>query len=185
MHDSGKERDDDDRSGLIMSPSIEAYFARRRQHTVPVRLYALFDGVLYQDQNGTVPDRTAACLALLDDTPDESVANAGPWLVDCESDIHVGETQRFRPLAASSFGASWLISAYPMTALADHLRANLDVELPDGQLALLRFHDARLMPSIASVMTPVQRLAFFVTVFDWLVECDGHLIEITRNAHPI
>lgn len=185
MHDdSGKERDDDDRSGLIMSPSIEAYFARRRQHTVPVRLYALFDGVLYQDRNGTVPDRTAACLALLDDTPDESVANAGPWLVDCEA-TSMSVSTALSSLAASSLGVSWLISAYPMTALADHLRANLDVELPDGQLALLRFHDARLMPSIASVMTPVQRLAFFVTVFDWLVEYDGHLIEIARNAHPI
>ncbi|MFG7152706.1 DUF4123 domain-containing protein, partial [Burkholderia pseudomallei] len=85
-------------------------------------------------------------------------------------------------LAAGPVGMSWLISAYPFERLAAELREHLDVRLPDGRTALLRFYDARIMPDIARVMRDAQRSHFFVATYDWLVEIDGRLTGVHPHA---
>jgi hypothetical protein len=163
-------------------PSIESWLAQRRQQiTLPTRLYALIDGLLYRELGGSPPDRSWACIALFDSTPDASLADAGPWLIDYEyAPSAVRNTLGM--LAAGPSGVSWLISAYPFGAIADHLRANLDVRLPDGRLALLRFYDARLISALAAAMEYSQRMRFFVIAHDWLVEINGKLMEVKLRA---
>ncbi|TKC83815.1 DUF4123 domain-containing protein [Trinickia terrae] len=160
---------------------IETFFAQRQQQIpMQVHLYALVDGLLYSDAESATPlARSAATVALFDGTPDASIADAGPWLID-----HAHAPTLIRStldnLATSSTGVSWLISAYPIESLADELRRRLDVRLPDGRMALLRFYDARIMPDMASLMEFTQRMRFFVTTYDWLVEVNGHL----KGVHP-
>ncbi|WP_175771234.1 DUF4123 domain-containing protein [Burkholderia ambifaria] len=161
--------------------SIEAFFFKRQQQlTMQVHLYALVDGLLYADAaNGSPPQRSQSAAALFDNTTDASLADAGPWLVDYERAS--GNTRRtLSAMASSSTGVSWLISAYPIESLADELRNRLDVRLPDGRTALLRFYDARIMADVASLMEFTQRMQFFVSTFDWLVEVNGKL----KGVHP-
>ncbi|MDF3092301.1 MULTISPECIES: DUF4123 domain-containing protein [Burkholderia] len=161
--------------------SIEAYFIKRQQQlTMQVHLYALVDGLLYADAaGGSSPQRSQSAIAVFDGTQDASLADAGPWLFAYET--AAGNIRRtLSTMASSSTGVSWLISAYPIESLADELRGRLDVRLPDGSTALLRFYDARIMADVASLMEFTQRMQFFVPTFDWLVEVNG----ILRGVHP-
>lgn len=145
-----------------------------------VHLYALVDGLLYANAaNGSTPQRSQSATAVFDGTQDASLADAGPWLFAYEraaADIR----RTLSTMASSSTGVSWLISAYPIESLADELRSRLDVRLPDGSTALLRFYDARIMTDMASLMEFTQRMQFFVPTFNWLVETNGKL----KGVHP-
>ncbi|AQH05722.1 hypothetical protein A9R05_42655 (plasmid) [Burkholderia sp. KK1] len=162
---------------------VERYVAQRQaQASLPVKLYALFDALLYARVPNTTPlERSAACVALFDRTPDASLADAGPWVVDL--DATTATMQRaLRGLADSADGISWLISAYPLPSLAEELRERLDVRMPDGRMALLRFYDARIIGGIASMLSFTQRVEFFVPTFDWLAEINGELTIVHPHA---
>ncbi|KVD15437.1 DUF4123 domain-containing protein [Burkholderia ubonensis] len=161
--------------------TIEAFFVKRQQQlTMQVHLYALVDGLLYANAAAASSlQRSQSVVALFDGTPDASLADAGPWLIDygrATGSIR----QTLSTMARDSTGVSWLISAYPIESLADELRNRLDVRLPDGRTALLRFYDARIMTDMASLMEFTQRMQFFVATFDWLVEVNGKL----KGVHP-
>lgn len=160
---------------------MAAYFAQRQtQISMPVRLYALFDALLYTHAaDAPALERSTAAIALFDGTPDASLADAGPWLVD----VHAASDavrSRLHELGASGDGVSWLISAYAFPALAHELRGKLDARMPDGRTALLRFYDARIIGDIAALLSFSQHAEFFVPTFDWLVEINGEL----RRVHP-
>ncbi|KVC56425.1 DUF4123 domain-containing protein [Burkholderia stagnalis] len=161
--------------------TIEAFFVKRQQQlTMQVHLYALVDGLLYADAAAASPlQRSQSAVALFDGTPDASLADAGPWLIDYERAS--GTIRRtLSTMARGSTGVSWLISAYPIESLADELRNRLDLRLPDGRTALFRFYDARIMADMALLMEFTQRMQFFVATFDWLVEVNGKL----KGVHP-
>lgn len=160
---------------------LESYLTQRRiQTSLPVRLYALVDGLLYGDAFGvTALERGSAAIALFDDTPDASLADAGPWLIDFEG-AEMATRLALLELAAGASGVSWLTTAYQFQSLARELRGRLDVLMPNGGTALLRFYDARVLGDIARVLSLSQRAAFFVPTFDWLVQINDELIRV----HP-
>ncbi|AIO67030.1 DUF4123 domain-containing protein [Burkholderia oklahomensis] len=164
-------------------PTIEAHFEMRRQQiTLPARLFTVVDALLFAEASDAPPLRRANySIALFDGTPDASLADHGPWLIDY---AHApGPIRRvLAELAAGPIGVSWLISAYQFDRLAAELREHLDVRLPNGHTALFRFYDARIMPDIARVMSAPQRTQFFVATYDWLVEIDGRLTGVHPHA---
>jgi hypothetical protein len=144
----------------------------------PDRLYALVDGLLYT--RAARPEslvRTAHAIALFDGTQDASLADAGPWLIDCDEAMPSWR-KRLNELAAGPVGVSWLISNDTPELLARALRERLDIRMPDGRLAWLRFHDAQIMSDIVTVLSPSQRMQFFAPVVEWLVEINGALTRI-------
>jgi len=156
----------------------EYYAARLKQTNFPLRLYGLVDALLHDEVLPTHPlSRSSSCIALFDGTPDEALAHAGPWLLDCSADAnpHIAALQR---LAESELGCTWIVSSYAMDDLAEALRARLNVRMPSGATALLRYYDARLANDIAALLTPEQRAAFFAPVQDWLSQRNGELIRI-------
>ncbi|MBD9428801.1 DUF4123 domain-containing protein [Achromobacter sp. ACM03] len=167
------------REGSPVAIQAEEHFAARLQQTnFPLRLYGLVDALLHAQVSATQPlFRSSSCVALFDGTPDEALAHAGPWLLDCSADrsAHIPALQR---LAESELGCTWIVSGYAMDDLAEALRARLDVRMPNGTTALLRYYDARLADDIAALLTPEQRAAFFAPFQDWLVERNGKLIRI-------
>jgi hypothetical protein len=164
----------------VQSEKIEAYFAQRQaQASLPVRLYALVDALLYG--RGEPAERPAATIGLFDGTPDASLADAGPWLIDF-AQAPASVKQSLFAMGAGSDGVSWLISAYPFPALADELAGRLNARMPDGRTALLRFYDARLMSEIAGLFSFTQRIEFFVPLFDWLVQINGELTRLHPHA---
>jgi hypothetical protein len=165
----------------MSTSKIEQFVIHRRQQiSLRVRLYALIDGLLYASTNGTSPlERSSVAIAIFDGTPDESLADAGPWLIDYErAPSHIQHSLNI--LAAGPNGVSWLVSAYPFEALATELCERLDVRLPDGRVALLRYYDARIMHDIASLFESTQRMQFFLATYDWLVEVNGQI----TGVHP-
>lgn len=110
-----------------MAPSkIEQYFAQRQpQISLPVRLYALVDALLYARAPGSPAlERSAATIALFDGTADASLADAGPWLIDV-AQAPIDVRRALLELAAGAEGVSWLISAYPFRGLAQRKMAPL------------------------------------------------------------
>lgn len=166
---------------MSLQPSkIESYFAQRQALvSLPLRLYALVDALLYG--RGEPAERPAATIGLFAGTPDASLADAGPWLIDFE-DAPGSVRQSLFALGDGAEGVSWLISGYPFPALADELRGRLNARMPDGRTALLRFYDARLIGEIASLFSFTQRIEFFVPTFDWLVQVNGDLIRVHPHA---
>lgn len=92
--------------------TIEAFFAKRqKQLTMQVHLYALVDGLLYADAaDASSLQRSQSAVALFDGTPDASLADAGPWLIDYERAAGAIR-QTLSIMASGSTGVSWLISA--------------------------------------------------------------------------
>lgn len=167
-----------------MEPSkIDLYFAQRQlEISLPVRLYALVDALLYARAPGaTALERSTATVALFDGTADASLADAGPWIIDV-ADASVDIKRTLLALAAGAEGVSWLISAYPFRGLAHELRERLDVRMPDGRTALLRFYDARVIGQIAGLLSFSQRAEFFVPTFDWLVQINDDLMRVHPHA---
>lgn len=159
---------------------IEAYFAQRQaQASLPLRLYALVDALLYG--RGEQVKRPAATIGLFDGTQDASLADAGPWLIDFESATDSVRQVLFS-MGGRTDGVSWLVSAYPLPDLAHELAGRLNARMPDGRTALLRFYDARLMVEIASLLSFAQRIEFFVPTFDWLVQINGELTRVHPHA---
>lgn len=158
----------------------DIYSAVQERASLPVRLFALVDGLLYSDLSGSEPRRTRdAAIALLDATPDASLADAGPWLFDFAAVD--GDCRRvLGQLAQGEYGVSWIISAYQPHQLAGELRERLDGVLPDGRSVMLRYYDARVMRHFAPALSPTERTTFFSPTFDWLIEIDGQLFR----AHP-
>ncbi|WP_332112532.1 DUF4123 domain-containing protein [Burkholderia sp. IMCC1007] len=145
-----------------------------------MRLFALIDGLLYSEVAGTAPKRVdGSAMALLDATPDASLADAGPWLFDVErAGTDAGST--LTKLAQSEYGVNWIVSAYQPIQLASELRDRLDATLPDGRSAMLRYYDARVMRHFAPALSSTELPMFFSPMFDWLIEIDGQLFR----AHP-
>jgi len=167
----------------VQPSKIENYLAQRQaQASLPVRLYALIDALLYaRAANASALERSTAAIALFDGTADASLAEAGPWLIDFNlASIDVQFT--LLALAAGAEGVSWLISAYPFRSLAHELRERFDVQMPDGRKALLRFYDARIMGDIAGLLSFSQRAEFFVPTFDWLVQINDELTRVHPHA---
>jgi len=167
----------------VRTLQIESYLAERQAHTsLPVRLYALVDALLYAGTaSASTLERSSSAIAVFDGTPDASLADAGPWLIDFEL-ASIATRRTLLELAAGASGLSWLISAYPFTSLAQELRERLDVRMPNGNTALLRFYDARIIGDIADLLSFSQRAEFFVATFDWLVQINDKLSRVHPHA---
>jgi len=160
---------------------IQVIFSTLQQRvSLPLRLFVLVDGLLYSELGGSAPKRAGeSAMALLDGTPDATLAEAGPWLFDYAT---IGGDDRgvIGQLAQGEYGVSWIISAYQPHQLAGELRERLDGILPDGRSVMLRYYDARVMRHFAPALSPSERTVFFSPTFDWLIEIDGQLFR----AHP-
>ena len=165
-----------------MDNAIDDYFAKwceRSSRLAP--LYALVDGLIYAGAGSEPLIRSAYSAALFDRTVDASLAQVGPWLIDYAAS---GAAMRLAlaQQAQTSHGVNWLISGHTLNTLAEELRQRLDAVRPDGSRALLRFYDARVMHGLAGVLSDMQRIRFFVPVFEWLVQLNGELVRVHSYA---
>jgi len=165
-----------------VTAQVEEYLRSRQQKIAfPLRLYGLVDELLYRDHAGGSPlSRSSSRIALFDGTPDEALAHAGPWLLDCSAD-HDSYLPALHRMGNSATGCIWIVSAYAPEDLAAALRARLNVRMPSGAIALLRYYDARITSDIIALLTPVQLAAFFAPVLDWLIQRDGILTRIYQS----
>lgn len=148
---------------------VERYGALR-QTRPHLKLFALVDGVGFEQQRGERLQAAAGRYALFEGTPDAALASAGPWLVDAAEEE---ELCGFLLATQSVPYVSWLMAEAPLHGLAQLLQLKLDAKLPDGGVALLRFYDPRVLKGLAVMLTPAQRREFFEHIVEWHFMCDG------------
>lgn len=154
--------------------------SKLREEVPALRLYALVDGVQYQENRTKPLTAQAGLQALFEGTEDAALSHAGPWLVDAE---HAGEafTADLAKLEHEAPAVSWLIAPQDLGGLAQLLQLNLDTRLPDGRTALLRFWDPRVLVTLAEMMDAGQREAFFAHIHEWHLLHNGQRAWIGRQ----
>lgn len=115
----------------------------------------------------------ALCL-LGDQRPEAELAS--PWLVPV-SQAHAALLPWTIDLATRHSAVTWISSALPLPALASRLGQRADVLLPDGERALLRFFDPRVLPALHQTLDDAQRRAFFSLGTAWLYPGRKHTLE--------
>ena len=154
-----------------------------RRDMPALRLYALVDGAQYQTQRGEPLQAGAGLCALFSGTPDAVLAHAGPWLVNAEQ---AGEalTADLARLEKQAPAVTWMLAVQDLQGLAQLLQFNLNTQLPDGRTALLRYWDPRVLVTLAEVLGPEQRKAFFAHIHEWHLLHNQQRVWIGRqDAH--
>lgn len=154
--------------------------AHLRRNFGALRLYALVDGAQYQQRFGKAIDPQPGMRALFAGTPDEALAHAGPWLVDAEPEDG-GLATELAKMEADLPAVSWIIAPQDLEGLAQLLQLNMDVKLPDGRCALLRFWDPRVLVTLAQVMDEEQRMSFFAHIVEWHMLHNGKRVWMGRQ----
>lgn len=155
-------------------------FTQLQQSVGALKLYALVDGARYRMQFGEPCTTRQGFHSLFAGTLDEELAHAGPWLVDTEQ---VGATlvDQLAAMEQAAPAVSWLIASQTLEGLVQLLQLNLDIELPDGRTALLRFWDPRVLVNLAEVLDSAQRETFFAHIHEWHLLHQGQRVWIGRQ----
>ena len=159
---------------------VEIRWKELQQGMPELRLYALVDGVQYQRQFERRLQRHIGILPLFAGTPDEPLAHAGPWLIDTElADRTV--VDELANLESRLPAVSWVIAYQDMEGLGQLLQLHLNVKLPDGRTALLRFWDPRVLGTLSRVLSHHQRIEFFGHIHEWHLLHEGQRVWIGRQ----
>lgn len=159
---------------------VQSRLAQLHQFIPALRLYALVDGVQYQAQLCKRFHPSSWLFPLFARTPDAALAHAGPWLVDTSmaDDATIAELTTLERHAPS---LTWLIAPQDLEGLGQLLQLRMDVNLPDGRRALLRFWDPRVLVKLARTLDAPQREEFFGHIHEWHLLHDGRRVWIGRQ----
>lgn len=150
-------------------------------HSIPaLRLYALVDGVQYQAQLCKRFHPGSGLFPLFARTPDAALAHAGPWLVDT-SMADEATIAELTTLERDAPSLTWLIAPQDLEGLGQLLQLRMDVNLPDGRRALLRFWDPRVLVNLARTLDAPQREEFFGHIHEWHLLHEGRRVWIGRH----
>lgn len=164
-----------------MTVDVAERLTHLRQRFPTLRLYGLVDGAQYQQHRGESLAPAPGLASLFHGTADAPLAHAGPWLVDAEvaGDALVTDLARLEHEAPA---VTWLLAEPDINGLAQLLQLKLDVHLPDGRIALLRFWDPRVLAGLVDVLDASQRENFFAHIHEWHLINNGKRMHIGR-AH--
>jgi hypothetical protein len=100
----------------------------------------------------------------------------GPWLIDIEEAGGVHALEGVRRALAIPLHLSVLHAGVDAEELVAHLRRFIRVRAPNGEVGFLRFADGRVVPELATILTPMQWTALCGPIERWIV--------CTRNGEP-
>jgi Domain of unknown function (DUF4123) len=166
----------------MIPQAIAERFTRLQKQAPELIAYALIDGVQFTRHTGqSFAPRYGANRALFVGTEDEPLAHAGPWLIDLKKEsphivATIGELELTYPSVV------WLISRLDLESLALVLQLKLDVKLPDGRIALMRFWDPRTLFSLFNALDVPAREEYFSHIDEWHAQVDGKRFHISIHA---
>ena len=159
---------------------VKSRWEQLRETMPAMQLYALVDGVQYQTQLCKRLQRGNGLFPLFVGTPDAALAHAGPWLVDV-SLVDESLITELATLERDTPSLTWLIAPQDLEGLGQMLQLRLDVCLPDGRTALLRFWDPRVLVKLARTLDGPQREYFFSHIHEWHLLHEGQRVWIGRQ----
>ena len=162
-----------------MSRVIDRYRTLHVQQET-LKLYALVDGYQFEQYSGErLPHQAGINRPVLVGTEDESLAHAGPWLIDMTEAPEQAEQLEILEQALPS--VSWIITSVDLEGLAQLMQLKLNVELPERRPALLRFYDPRVLGNLYHTMNAQQRADFFYLIDEWHFMYNGQRVATGRN----
>ncbi|MDU7392314.1 DUF4123 domain-containing protein [Atlantibacter hermannii] len=155
-----------------MSSASFSFAAQHLIHSSDVSVFALVDGLQYErftgDELQIIPD---VAFPLFNIWPDSRIAFAGPWLIRMNAAMEMRE--QLEALEAALPGLSWIVSGSTPEEQVAHLRRYMNVGLPDGQAALLRFQDPRVQVRLGATLNSQQHREMTDLMREWLTVVDG------------
>ncbi|MBS8268881.1 DUF4123 domain-containing protein [Halomonas litopenaei] len=110
--------------------------------------------------------------SLFQATPEQGYSHIAPHLI-AWSALCATERDQLIDLDKRVPALSWLWSTQEGTVtLYRHLKAQLDMRLPDGALALLRYYDPTVWRRLVNLLTPDQITALFGPISYWSILLD-------------
>lgn len=149
----------------MMSARIEGLYSQRHSLEPSLRWFALADGLAYANAFGHWLTPGPGKFAVFTGTQDEPLAHAGPWLLEMGAELNP-HAERFDALEAFH-GVSWIFAPQTIEGLGQLLQLHLDVEGPEGQRAMLRFWDPRVLYTLMSALDVAQKQKFFGLIDQW------------------
>lgn len=155
-----------------MSSASFSFAAQHLIHSSDVSVFALVDGLQYErftgDELQIIPD---VAFPLFNIWPDSRIAFAGPWLIRMNAAMEMRE--QLEALEAALPGVSWIVSGSTPEEQVAHLRRYMNVGLPDGEAALLRFQDPRVQVRLGATLNSQQHREMTDLMREWLTVVDG------------
>ncbi|CZY64987.1 MULTISPECIES: DUF4123 domain-containing protein [Enterobacter] len=150
-------------------------------HSTKVTLLALVDGLQYERYFGEeLSVQQPAAIPLFDTCPDSRIAFAGPWIIEMNSVMDFRE--KLCGLEAALPSVSWMVSSSTLTELVAHFRKYMNVELPDGRAALLRFQDPRVQVRLGATLDDLQHRDLTGLLQEWLTTVDGKVWSFRQRG---
>lgn len=114
--------------------------------------------------------------------PEEDLPFASPYLLE----LPIGAIERpihhwLRQLGRQRAGSTCLFSDASFEELFHHLNAQLDIALPDGSLALMRYYDPRAWLRYRDVLTMQQQRQLFGPIKSWQITVGGQTWTLARS----
>jgi Domain of unknown function (DUF4123) len=133
------------------------------------KLFALLDcaQLSNEDRKSFQGFDSSACVGLFKGTPDESLKDVEPLLVDA---LNIPTSHGISWLIQNEKTIPmllWLVSDMPVSELARQLRSLLSADLPGAPNALLRFYDPRVFHKLMQTLNTDQKSLFFTNVHQW------------------
>lgn len=159
---------------------------RLREHWPDLRLLALVDGLAYEEHLIERLQPRLGVHSLFEGGPDAPLAHAGGWLIEPDLTGPVMERDLFR-LESKAPAVCWFFTRDPLGSLLVHLRQLLNLTLPDGRDALLRYYDPRVLVSLlralndepSSNLGAIPAACPFGFALEWHLWLDGHRLHPT------
>ncbi|WP_322064121.1 DUF4123 domain-containing protein [Burkholderia ubonensis] len=157
---------------MIPVTVVERFRTYPNRHFDAMHIYALVDGLQYQQHTGqqleTLDD---VAVSLFAGTTDIALAYAGPWLIYTKE--AQGRIVELDALETARPGVVWLFASADLEALAGKLRPHLSVRLSNSKSAMLRFWDPRVLHELNQSLQSKQERALFKTAREWLYLDEG------------
>jgi hypothetical protein len=114
--------------------------------------------------------------------PEAIHADAAPWLVALPRGALQQPVERWRvTLGGTAAGVTRVWAAGGFDALFNHLQACLELRLPDGQRALMRFYCPRAWRRYGDVLTPAQQRDLLGPVRVWETTLQGRPVKVRAD----
>lgn len=135
-------------------------------------LFALVDGLQYERFSGTeLILKQSIATPLFEQYPDSRIAFASPWMIRMNGMMNIRESLTSLELALPS--VSWIVSTSTLVELVTHFQQNMNIVLPDGRVALLRFQDPRVQVRLSAMLDEQQHRELTCLTREWITTVEG------------
>ena len=165
-----------------MSSASFSVAAQYLIHSSDVSVFALVDGLQYERYfSEALSAQQSVAVPLFDTWPDSRIAFAGPWIIPMHSVMDFSE--KLCELEAALPSVSWMLSPLMLTELAAHFRKYMNIGLPDGRAALLRFQDPRVQVRLGTMLNSRQHREMTDVMREWLTVVDGKVWSFKKRDY--